>query len=460
MLHVGDERVGVCGGHGFTRRSFLQVGATGMAGLSLPNLMGLQAAGAVNGSQAKIRNCITLFLVGSPGHVDTFDMKPNAPDDVRGKFRPIATNVGGFEICEHFPLMARHADKIALIRSLHHTTGATHENGQRWMMTGHEFNAGNEKPQMGSVVSRVFGQKSSLPASIILPDKIGNTGAGNLHGQTAGHLGSAHEPFFLGSDPSDPKFQVANLQPPKGQTEFRVDARRNLLRQLDDVQRRTESTAGAAHDVAYERAFNLLTSPATKQSFDLGQETDKLRDRYGRNSFGQSCLMARRLVEAGTRFVTVNHFDTVFNLACWDMHADGGSLNSRIEDYERILCPQFDQAYSALLEDLEQRGLLHETVVCVLSEMGRTPRVNGRGGRDHYPPCWTNFLAGGNVRGGQVIGSSDKIGAAPLDYPIQPPRVVASVYHAMGIDLETTHMPGPGGRPVRLIEAEPISELF
>jgi uncharacterized protein (DUF1501 family) len=170
--------------------------------------------------------------------------------------------------------------------------------------------------------------------------------------------------------------------------------------------------------------------------------------------------MARRLIERGSRFVTVNHFDTVFNVTCWDMHANGGNLDNTYLDYERHLCPQFDLAFTALIEDLEQRGMLDDTVVAVLSEFGRTPKLNSRGGRDHYPPAWTNFLCGGNIRGGQVIGSTDKIGAAPHDRPILPQNVVASIYTAMGIDLETTMIPGPGGRPIRFIESEPITELF
>lgn len=170
--------------------------------------------------------------------------------------------------------------------------------------------------------------------------------------------------------------------------------------------------------------------------------------------------MARRMVENGVRFVTVNHFDTVFNLSCWDMHADGGGLNNTYLDYERLLCPQFDIAFTALIEDLQQRGMLEETVVAVLSEFGRTPRINPKGGRDHYPNAWTNFLAGGNIRGGQVIGSTDKIGSRPNDFPIEPPQILASIYHAMGINLDSTMMPGPGDRPVRLVEAEPIRQLF
>src|SRR5262249_20891129 len=205
---------------------------------------------------------------------------------------------------------------------------------------------------------------------------------------------------------------------------------------------------------------NLISSSETKKAFDLSDEKPEMRDRYGRNTFGQSCLLARRLIERGVRFVTCNMFDTVFSIACWDMHADGGSLNSTPDDYQRHLLPQFDQAYSALLTDLDERGLLKETVVATLSEMGRTPKINGKGGRDHYPPVWTNFLAGGNIKGGQVIGSSDKIGALPHDNPIEPPRVLASIYKGMGVDLDSVMMPGPGSRPIRLIEAEPIAELF
>ena len=458
MLNIGKERVPLC--EGPSRRSFLQLGTTGMATLSLPTLFKLEALGAVKNTDAKIRNCITIFLVGSPGQLDTWDMKPDAPAEVRGKFKPVQTNVNGIQICEHFPMMSKMMDKVALIRSLHHRTGATHENGQRWMMTGHDFNADSVKPHLGSVISKVYGQKTELPCNIVLPGPIGNTGAGPLHGQTSGYLGSAHEPFFLNSDPANKDFKVGDLEVAQGQGNNRLDARKQLLTQLDDIQRRTESRSTQMHDSAYDRAFRLLTSPKAKQAFDLNQENEKQRDRYGRNTFGQSCLMARRMVENGVRFVTVNHFDTVFNLSCWDMHADGGGLNNTYLDYERLLCPQFDMAYTALLEDLQQRGLLEETVVAVLSEFGRTPRINPKGGRDHYPNAWTNFLAGGNIRGGQVIGSTDKIGSRPNDFPVEPPQILASIYHAMGINLDTTMMPGPGDRPVRLVEAEPIRQLF
>src|ERR1051325_1280000 len=460
MVNIGNEKVSVCHGHGVSRRSFLQIGSAGLAGLWLPNLLKLEASGAVNNRGARIKNCITLFLVGSPGHLDTWDMKPDAPAEVRGRYMPTRTNVTGIQICEHFPLMARKMDKVSLIRSLHHRTGATHENGQRWMMTGHDFNADSMKPHVGSVISRVFGQRSELPANVILPGPTGNPGRGNLHGQTAAHVGSAHEPFFLGSDPAAPNFRVGDLEVPAGLSASPSHAPPDLLGQLDQLQRRTESNSTQMHDSSYDRAFRLLTSQRARDAYDLNLETPRARERYGRNTFGQSCLMARRLIEGGVRYVTVNHFDTVFGQTCWDMHADGGGLNNTYLDYERHLCPQFDWAFTALLDDLEQRGMLQETVVPVLSEFGRTPRLNGRGGRDHYPQQWTNFVAGGNFRGGQVIGATDRIGSRPHDNPIEPPQVLASIYHGMGINLDTTTMPGPGERPVRLVDAEPIRQLF
>lgn len=458
MLHIGDVKVPVCSG--VSRRSFLQAGACGVAGLTLPQLGRLQEAGAVDETAAKARNCITLFLVGSPGHLDTWDLKPDAPADIRGKFQPIATNVPGIDICEHFPRMARHADKFSLIRSLYHTGAATHEGGQYFMMTGNQFPGSDQHPWSGSVVSRVLPPSPSGLDTVILPTPIGSTGTNDSHGQTPAYLGSGFRPFFLESDPAKSDFQVANLAPPADQSEFRFKSRRQLLTQIDALQKRVETQSLAAHDSAYQRAFSLITSAETKRAFDLSEESPAMRDRYGRNTFGQSCLLSRRLIERGVRYVNVNHFDTVFNVVCWDMHANGGSIHITYEDFERHLCPQFDQAYGALLEDLDERGLLSETVVATLSEMGRTPRLNAQGGRDHYPGVWTNFLAGGSIKGGRVIGASDKYGEKPLESPVHPSQVVASIYEAMGIDLETTMMIGPGSRPIRLIEAEPIQALF
>ncbi len=459
MLNVGNVKVPVC--HGLTRRSFLQAGTAGLAGMMLPNLMRLEAEGAVSG-RARIRNCITIFLVGSPGHLDTWDMKPDAPAEVRGKFRPIATNVPGIQICEHFPLMARMMDKVALIRSLHYRTGATHENGQRWMMTGHDFNADSVQPHAGSVISRVFGPQGRS-AGQRRPSGTDRQHRRRPAARPDGRLPGQRSRAVLPQRRPGPAAisRSATWKCPPAPRPNASTHRRRLLSQLDELQRRGEAGSTQMHDSSYRAGLppaDLAARPS--RAFDLSREPDKLRDRYGRNTFGQSCLLARRLIEGGVRYVTVNHFDTVFGLSCWDMHADGGGLNNTYLDYERHLCPQFDLAFTALIEDLQQRGMLEETVVAVLSEFGRTPQINGRGGRDHYPAAWTNFLCGGSIRGGQVIGSTDKIGARPKDTPIEPPQVLASIYQGMGINLDTTMMPGPGDRPIRLVEAEPIRQLF
>ena len=266
---------------GVSRRQALRIGASGfLGGLTLPKLFQMEAT-ASNGLAAKAKSCIFLYLQGGPSTIDMWDMKPDAPAEVRGKFKPVQTNVNGIQICEHFPMMSKMMDKVALIRSLHHRTGATHENGQRWMMTGHDFNADSVKPHLGSVISKVYGQKSELPSNVVLPGPIGNTGAGPLHGQTSGYLGSAHEPFFLNSDPANKDFKVGDLEVAQGQGNNRLDARKQLLTQLDDIQRRTESRSTQMHDSAYDRAFRLLTSPKAKQAFDLNQENEKQRDRYG-----------------------------------------------------------------------------------------------------------------------------------------------------------------------------------
>lgn len=441
-----------------TRRGFLEAGTTGAAGLTISGRMPRNSVLAASSPSGGIRSCITIFLVGSPGHLDTWDMKPEAPLEIRGPFRPIDTNVPGVQIGEHFPRMARMMDKIALIRSLHHPTGATHGHGQRWMMTGRDFSSTEVFPHLGSVASHVLGNQGPMPANVILPGPIGNTGSGPLHGQTAGFLGREFEPWLLGFDPAARDFQIGDASRSLGTQEFRQNARRSLLHGLDPAEQspdgRTESMPRSDSRSIHSLDF------AAQAAFALSEEDAELRERYGRNTLGQSCLMARRLVERGCRCVTINQFDTVFNVPCWDMHADSGELNSTFADYERQLCPQFDRAYSALVEDLEQRGLLGSTLVCVLSEMGRTPRINPNGGRDHHPEAWTNFFAGGPVRGGQVLGATDQFGLFPTDNPIQPPQVLASIYHSLGIDLSRATIPGPDGRPMRLVDAQPIAELF
>jgi uncharacterized protein (DUF1501 family) len=437
-----EGKTGVRFCDGLTRRDFLRAGAlgAGAVGLSLADLESAQAA------RSRDVNCILLFLVGGPSHLDTWDLKPDAPDAIRGPFRPIRTNVPGVEVCEHFPLMARMADRYALVRSVHHKAAPIHETGHQLMQTGYLFRGGQEYPHYGAVLSHLRGQSAGgLPPFVVVPGPIGNTGVSVGHGQTAGYLGAKHEPLVLRGDP-------AGIDP------ARILSRTALLDAVDGAQRAFEASA-ASRPRAYERAFAQLFATRAKEAFDVASEADEVRNRYGRNTFGQSCLLARRLVEHGVRLVTVNMFDTVFNEMTWDCHADGGSLAVRLHDYKETLCPMFDRAYTALLDDLTQRGLLDSTLVLAMGEFGRTPQLNPRGGRDHWPGCWSVVFAGAGVRGGQVIGSSDRTGAEPKDRPVSPAELAASVYRGLGIDLKT-RLPGPENRPLPLVEAAPVEELF
>jgi uncharacterized protein (DUF1501 family) len=371
-----------------TRRDFFRLGSAGAVGLSLPDLGRPATAG-----RGSAQSCILLFLVGGPSHLDTWDLKPDAPVEIRGPFRPIRTRVPGVQVGEHFPLLAGQAERIAIVRSVHHTESPIHETGQQLLQTGRLCPLGHEYPHYGAVLSHLRSTRSGgLPPFVILPGPIGNTGVSISHGQGAGCLGERHAPAF-----------GANLR--------------------------------------------------------LPHERDNQRERYGRTTFGQNCLLARRLIEHGVRLVTVNMFDTVFDKVTWDCHAADGSLPATLNDYRDVLCPTFDRAYTALLEDLDQRGLLETTLVVAMGEFGRTPRLNANGGRDHWPGVWSILFAGGGVRGGQVIGASDRTGTEPADRPVTPAEVAASIYRALGIDSATS-IPGPAGRPVRLVEARPVEELF
>jgi uncharacterized protein (DUF1501 family) len=439
LTFSGKKGVEFC--DGLTRRDFLRVGtlAAGTVGLSLAELAKIQGS-----EKSKDINCILLFLVGGPSQLDTWDLKPDAPDTIRGPFRPIHTNVPGIDICEHFPRMARLADRYALIRSVHHDAAPIHETGHQLMQTGYLFRGGVEHPHYGAVLSylRGPGSRGQRPF-VVLPGLLGNTGVSVSHGQTAGYLGARHEPLLLGGE--------QNLDP------ARLDDPRRMLDAVDVAHRIMD--ASEACDQARGKAFAPLFAAKAKQAFDLTPERDDRRSAYGWNTFGQSCMLARRLVEHGVRLVTVNMFDTVFNRITWDCHADGGALATRLDDYQDTLCPMFDQAYSALLEDLSQRGLLDTTLVVAMGEFGRTPQLNPRGGRDHWPGVWSILFAGAGIRGGQVIGSSGSNGAEPRDRPVTPAQVAASIYRALGIDLNT-YLPGPEGRRMPLTEAAPIGELF
>jgi hypothetical protein len=328
------------------------------------------------------------------------------------------------------------------------------------MQTGRQFAGGVNTPHAGSVVSYLKGRRTDLPPFVVLPETMGR-GGGNLpNGQAGGFLGKAHDPFALMADPSKPDFKVPDLLPPENLGEVRIARRRKLRDLVDATVKDFESTENAAMmGRNFEAAYRLMTSTQAREAFDLTKEPQSVRERYGMNRFGQCCLLSRRLVEAGVRFVTINSFLTVFDEITWDIH--GSKPFTSIEGMRDIVAPMYDQGYSALIEDLHQRGLLKNTMVCNLAEFGRTPKVNPAGGRDHWPQCFTVGFAGGGVKGGQTVGASDPIGGVPADRPVQPGDVLATIFHSMGLKLDS-HLPGPAGRPFPLVDFgyREIHELF
>jgi hypothetical protein len=444
---------------GVSRRDFLHAGSLGFLGLTMPHFFRLKAMGAVQTS--KDVNCIHLMLVGGPSQLDTWDMKPDAPASIRGPFKPIKTNVSGIEISEIFPRMATHADKFALLRSAYHTAAAVHDTGCQMMQTGRLFQGGLESPNYGSVLRFEKGAKGDMPPNVLLPYTIGQLGGNLPHGDTAGFLGKAFDPFVLNADPADPNFKVPDLLPPDYISAVRVDRRRSWRQMIDQsVSYFEESNQDSKlMDATFNQAYTLMTSTKAREAFDLTQESDDTRKRYGMNRFGQGCLLARRLVERGVRFVTLNMFETVFNEITWDIH--GSAPFSPISCYSELVGPMFDNGYSSLLEDLSKTGLLDTTMVLATGEFGRTPRINPAGGRDHWPQCWTVVMAGGGIKGGQVVGSSDAIGAAPKDQPVMPANIAATIYKCLGVPIDTI-LKTPQGREVRVVDHgfEPINDLL
>ncbi|MCA9155713.1 MAG: DUF1501 domain-containing protein [Pirellulaceae bacterium] len=460
LTFVGQGKAQTC--NGVTRRDFLQVGTLGAIGLTLPQYLAakeLQAAESGKSSDDD-RACIMIFNLGAPSHLDTFDMKPEAAAEIRGPFQPINTRSPEFQLSEILPKHAEVADKFSLVRSCYHTGAAVHDAGWQMMQTGRQFTGGVNTPHAGSVVSYLRGRKTDLPAFVVLPETMGR-GGGNLpNGQAGGFLGKAHDPFALMADPSKPDFKVPDLLPPSDIGQVRLERRRRLRDIVDQTVKNFEATENAKLlDDNFHSAFRMMTSTAAREAFDLSKEPTEIRERYGMNRFGQCCLLARRLIEAGVRFVTINTFLTVFDEITWDIH--GSKPFTSIDGMKNIVAPMYDAAYSALIQDLFDRGLLDKTLVCNLAEFGRTPRVNPAGGRDHWPQCFTTYFAGGGVKGGRAIGASDPIGGVPADRPADPGEVVATIFHSLGFNLEN-HLPGPAGRPFPLVDfgKREIRELF
>ena len=457
MLHLeGKGRAHTCGG--VTRRDFMQVGALGAVGLTLPAYLRAKEQGATDGDDD--RSCIMIFNLGAPSQLDTFDPKPDAPLEIRGPFKSISTASTEMRLSEILPRHAKIADKFSIVRSCYHTSAAVHDAGWQMMQTGRKFTGGIETPHAGAVLSYLRGRRSDLPAHAVLPEKMGR-GGGNLpNGQAGGFLGKAHDPFELSADPSKPNFRVPDLLPPPEIGTARLERRKRMRDIVDGTLKHFEQSADARLlDSNFQAAYRLMTSPQAREAFDLSKEKRKVRERYGMNRFGQCCLLARRLIEAGVRFVTINTFLTVFDEITWDIH--GSKPFTSIDGMKNIVAPMYDKAYSALIEDLSQRGMLDKTMVACLAEFGRTPKVNPAGGRDHWPQCFSCVFAGGGVQGGRVVGQSDPVGGVPADRPADPPEIVATIFHGLGLDLETL-LPGPAGRPFPLVDSgkHEIKELF
>jgi hypothetical protein len=443
------------------RRALLRIGSLGCLGLNLARLFEAQDARASTSPAAEpIQSCILVFYYGGPSHLDTWDLKPEAPREVRGEFRPVATRVPGVRIGEHLPWCARVMDKLAIIRSMHHSMrnhnaaavealcGRTPLNGDLELLADDP----NSFPCYGAVVSARQPAVRGVLAHVALPHVMYNVV--QLPGQTAGFLGAAYNSFQVNRDPSEAGFRADELELPADLPLARLEDRRSLLALVGGQVRRAERVAGGAAMTAYQqRAFDLLSSERLSQAFDLTQESDRLRERYGRNKLGQSLLLARRLVEEGVRFINVNDKVTNGQLANWDSH------ENNFARLKEDLLPPADQAFSALIEDLDARGLLASTLVVGLAEFGRTPRINQSAGRDHWPDCFSVVLAGGGVRGGSVYGASDRFGAYPLADPVSPGDLAATLYWRFGLDV-AAEMRDLTGRPYRLADGEPIQRLF
>lgn len=463
---------------GVRRRQVLQAGGAGLFGLTLPQL--LAAESLMSAAAPKAKSVIFMLLFGGPSQLETFDMKPEAPQQIRGPFKPIASKTPGLIIGEHLPKMAAVSDKYCVIRSMSHSfndhSGGGHyiQTGKRWHVPiGGGFSpTPKDWPSMGSVVEYVdqqrFGISNRMPSYMVLPNSLGQLqekGQYPRPGEHAGWMGPRYNPlttqvpkrsvddnpYWRDCTDEELTFQIAGLRTPDEVSLDRLDRRRSLLDQFDISRGHLDKFATDGYDPFQEKAFSLMTSEKTRTALDIREESAEVRDRYGRHLFGQSSLMARRLVEAGVRYVTV-HYDCVDGYS-WDSHRNS-------DDVKKNLLPTFDQACSALLSDLDERGLLDETLVIATGEMGRTPKANAQWGRDHWSTLFSTVIAGGGIDGGQVYGASDKDAAYSLDTPVRPEDLAATVYYAMGINHEL-RIPNAENRPVAIVEdGSPVEALW
>ena len=451
-----------------SRRDLIRIGSGGLAGLNLVNL--LRAAETSGGQAAKPKAKHILFLhqFGGPSHIDTFDMKPDAPDGIRGEFKPIASSRPGLTLTEHLPRMAKVLGRFAQVRSVNHRM-KNHNSATYYSLTGHAPPLDDIRlrdtqelyPTYGSTVARFRPVADpAIPTFVALPHVLRDGSV--TPGQTASFLGKAFDPFFIGQDPARSDFQLPELSLPASLPLERLDDRRGLLRTID-AQGDMLGWSGAARgiDAFYDRALTMLASPRVKRAFDLSQEPDSLRDAYGRTTYGQSCLLARRLIEAGVRFVTVYYSNSIGNSGNgggWDTHGDN------FKHLKNRLLPVTDQTLPTLIEDMDSRGLLDETLIVWMGEFGRSPRVTntkqfGPDGRDHWPQCYTVLMAGGGTTPGAVYGASDRIGGFPALDPVSPDDIAATMFWALGLD-PATEFRDTLNRPLPIATGKPITRIF
>jgi hypothetical protein len=420
---------------GVSRRSFLQIGALGGLGISLPMALAQKQAAAQAGKSDSDINCILIWTQGGTAHQDTFDPKPDAPESIRGEFGTIATGIPGIRFTDKVPRMAKELNRFALLRGWAPRNSA-HGIADQWVMSGRKFNQSLAYPCFGSVISQQKGARTTMPPFAQLGGDVNR----RYGGGTAGILGLEHNPLMLMGDPNSPDYTVRDISPPKGITSERIDRRTNMLATVEALQRNTDLQPDAfnALDKHYQTALTMITSPETKKVFEIDKEDKDLRDAYGRTIFGQSCLLARRLVQAGVRFVTVT------NNGGWDTHS--GNF-TRL----RTLLPPVDQALPQLLIDLEQQGMLDTTLVLWLTDFGRTPTVNAAAGRDHWGGAGFAIMAGAGIPGGTVVGATDSVAGQVVSGRYETANIASTIYKKLGLPLDLT-VHAADGRPIPLID--------
>jgi hypothetical protein len=455
-----------------SRRSLLRVGGMGLLGLTMPKL--LRAADPQNWTKETVKaiaprakSVIFLYQFGGPSHVDMFDMKPDAPDGIRGPYKPISSNVPGIQVCERLPRMAKVMDKVTLIRSMTHTM-KNHNSAAYYALTGHAPPVDDIRlkdtldlfPAYGSVVDALAPSSGEVPTSVAYPYLIRDGAV--TPGQHASFLGKAHDPFFFSQDPNNSDFALPELSLPADMSAGRLENRRELQKLIDRQSHLLDQSAAARGlDDYYTKALSMLNSTRLREAFNLSAESDKLRDAYGRHTYGQSLLLSRRLVEAGAKFITVYFSDGIGGQSTtgggWDTH--GFNNTHMFPIVEKYHFPITEQTLPTLLTDLDQRGLLDTTLVVWMGEFGRTPKINSQTSRDHWPQCYTTLVAGGGVKRGFVYGASDKHGEYPAKDPVRPDDLAATMFYLLGIE-PNTEVRGLGNRPVQISDGKPVMDLL